>query len=231
MPIWSSNSSLETVTPYWSNTAERQNFHDGKTASEKKLSYLKDLSHHPMSYQLRVHSHNREVCKDDMCIKQPATIRINTYITSIMINKIIYFRICSLSWDPDITDTVLFLPPAEPHYTFRVCCNTLTYFSIAGLTWEWYIFPANSECSSTYANVFKVLPNADHYKNRTKCTSHLTKALYNSKQFSSFSVCHHQSVLTSTTTSYTYTGWSQSSRTKAIKTFKKTLFFLFIYSK
>ena len=35
-PIWSSNSSLERVNPYWSNTADGQNFHDGKTASEKK---------------------------------------------------------------------------------------------------------------------------------------------------------------------------------------------------
>jgi len=33
---------------------------------------------------------------------------------------------------------------------------------------------------------FKVLPNTDHYKNCTKCTSHLTKALYDSKQFPVF---------------------------------------------
>jgi len=33
---------------------------------------------------------------------------------------------------------------------------------------------------------YKVLPNTDHNKNCTKCTSHLTTALYDSKQFSSF---------------------------------------------
>jgi hypothetical protein len=96
-----------------------------------------------------------------------------------------YFRTSSVSWDLDITDTVLFLPPAEPHYTFRVWCNTLTYFSIVGLTWEWYIFPAKSECSSNICQCFS-LPNTDHYKNCTKCTSHLTKTLYDSKQFPVF---------------------------------------------
>ena len=53
---------------------------------------------------------------------------------------------------------------------------------------------------------FKMLPNTDNYKNCTctKCTSCLTEVLYDSKQFSSFSVCHCQTFLTSTTKSYTY---------------------------